>query len=140
MIISAPAFMLACCLQGSVQFSLQIHTKESDLQSSLTTSESSDLLEIPLNYHKFADVFSKSKADTLAPHCKHDLKIELEEGASPPLGTTYSLSPFKLESLCTFLNEHLTMGFVPPHPLMLPQFSLSTRRMGPSVFASTSKD
>ena len=30
-IIGAPTFALACCLQGSVQFSLQICTKESDL-------------------------------------------------------------------------------------------------------------
>ena len=48
----------------------------------------------------------------LAPHCEHDLKIELEEGASPPLGTTYSLSPSELEFLHTFLNEHLAMGFI----------------------------
>ena len=112
MIISTPTFVLACHLQDSVQFSLQIHTKESDLQSSSTTSESSDLSGTPLDYHEFANVFSKSKANMLALHRKHDLKIELEEGASPPLGTTYS--PSKLESLRTFLNEHLTMGFIHP--------------------------
>ena len=139
-IISAPTFALACRLQGSVQFSLQIHIKESDLQSSSTTSKSSDLSGIPSDYHKFADVFSKSKANTLAPHHEHDLKIELKEGASPPLGTTYSLSYL---SLSPFVPSSMSISlwdlFVPPCLLMLPQFSLSTRRMVPSVFALTSE-
>ena len=115
-IISAPAFALACRLEGSVQFSLQIRSQESDLCSAFITSESesSELSEVPPDYHDFADVFSKSKADMLAPHCAHDLKIDLEEGASPPIGTTYSLFPFELESLRTFLDEHLAMGFIRP--------------------------
>ena len=95
-IISAPAFALACHLEGSIQFSLQIHPQESDLCSASTTSDNSDLSRIPADYHNFADVFSKSKADTLAPYREHDLKIDLEEGASPPIGTTYSLSSSKL--------------------------------------------
>jgi hypothetical protein len=112
MIISAPAFALACHLQGSVQFSLQICPKESDLRSAATTSDPSEISGIPPEYHKFTNVFSKSKADTLAPHRGHDLKIKLEEGASPPIRTTYSLSPSELESLQTFLDEHLAMGFI----------------------------
>ena len=114
-IISAPAFALACHLEGSVQFSLQIHPQESDLRSASITSksESSELSGVALDYHNFADVFSKSKADMLAPHREHDLKIDLE-GASPPIGTTYSLFPSELESLQTFLDEHLTMGFICP--------------------------
>ena len=101
MIISAPAFALVCHLKGSIQFSLQICPQESDLRSASITfeSESSELSGVPPDYHDFADVFSKSKAGTLALHCEHDLEINLEEGASPPIGTTYSLSSFKLESL-----------------------------------------
>ena len=34
-------------------------------------------------YHKFADVFSKAKADTLALYQPYDLKINLEEGSKP---------------------------------------------------------
>ena len=90
-IISAPAFALACHLEGSVQFSLQIRPQESDLRSASITSESesSELSGVPPDYHDFADVFSKSKADTLAPHREHDPKIDLEEEASPPIGTTF---------------------------------------------------
>ena len=86
----------------------------SPLRFYYSKSKSSELSGVPPDYHDFADVFSKSKADMLAPHHEHDLKIDLEEGASPPIGTTYSLSPSKLESLWTFLDEHLTMGFIRP--------------------------
>ena len=93
---------------------MQLHPRESDLHSTSTTSVPTDLSGVPLEYYNFADVFRKSKASILAPHCKHNLKIKLEEGASPPLGTTYSLSPSKLESLWMFLDEHLVMGFIRP--------------------------
>ena len=43
-----------------------------------------NLDRVPKEYHDFADIFSKSKASILANHCPYDLKITLEEGASPP--------------------------------------------------------
>ena len=121
-IISASAFVLACCLQGSVQFNLQLCSAESDLHFASTTSDDSDLSRIPPDYHEFTDVFSKANADILALHREHNLKIDLEEGASPPIGTTYPLSPFELEFLWTFLDEHLTMGFI--HPSFLAHTAL----------------
>src|SRR5207245_2750256 len=48
----------------------------------------------------------------LPPHRDFDLKIDLEEGASPPLSTIYSLSPSELESLRTFIDEHISYGFI----------------------------
>ena len=54
---------------------------------------------VPKVYHNFADVFSKTRANTLAPHRPYDLKINLEEGTSPPLGPIYSLSVSELQSL-----------------------------------------
>ncbi|KAG6329096.1 hypothetical protein ID866_9993 [Astraeus odoratus] len=53
-----------------------------------------------------------AKAMELPPHRDFDLKIDLEEGASPPLGTIYSLSPSELEALRTFLDKHLSYGFI----------------------------
>ena len=93
---------------------MQLHPQESDLRSASTIPESTDLSRVPLDYHNFADVFSKSKADMLAPYREHDLKINLEDGASPPLGATYSLSSSKLSSLHEFLDKHLAMGFIHP--------------------------
>ena len=65
------------------------------------TSEILDSIKqhIPEHYHDFIDVFSKVNADTLAPHRSYDLKINLEDGTSPPLGPIYSLSVSKLQLL-----------------------------------------
>ena len=73
-----------------------------------------DLSAIPLEYHDYIDIFSKMKASELPPHRKYDLKIDLEEGTSPPLGTIYSLSLVELEALWTFINESLCTGFIQP--------------------------
>ena len=73
-----------------------------------------DLSSIPSEYHDYADVFSKSKANTLPPHRPYDLKINLEKGTSPPLGPIYSLSPAELAALHKFINEHLKSGFIHP--------------------------
>ena len=71
---------------------MQLCPQESDLCSASTIPEPTDLSRVPPDCHNFADVFSKSKADMLAPHCEHNLKINLEDSASPPLRATYSLS------------------------------------------------
>ena len=47
---------------------------------------------VPLDYHNFTDVFSKTHTCTLASHRPYDLKTELEEGTSPPFSLIYSLS------------------------------------------------
>ena len=73
-----------------------------------------DLSHIPDDYQDFADVFSKQKADTLAPHHPYNLKIDLEEGTSSPVGAMYSLSQSKLCMLREFINEHLWIGFIWP--------------------------
>ena len=44
-------------------------------------AEASDLSNVLPEYHKFANVFSKTKAEVLAPHYSYNLKINLEEGA-----------------------------------------------------------
>ena len=79
---------------------------------STTISEKIDLSSIPEEYHKYADVFSKSKAETLAPHRPYDLWIDLEKDSHPPVGTIYSLSKFEQEALKEFIDENLTNGFI----------------------------
>ena len=78
------------------------------------TEHSVDLSCIPEEYHKFAYVFSKAKADTLAPDWPYNLKINLEEGSTPLFGLIYSMSPSKLQSLQEFFDEHLNIGFIRP--------------------------
>ena len=55
-----------------------------------------DMGSIPANYHEFRDVFSKTYADSLPE--LYTLKIELEEGATPPFGPIYLLSLYELQT------------------------------------------
>ena len=73
-----------------------------------------DLSTVPNIYHDFTYVFSKANTSSLPPHCDFDLKIELEEGASPPPGRLYLLSLFKLDALRKFIDENLSTGFICP--------------------------
>jgi len=109
-IISAPALLRASRLSGSKTFSLQFR---STIQAKSTTiSEKINLSTIPEEYHEYADVFSKSKAEILTPHCPYDLRINLEKDSHSPVGTIYSLSKFEQEALKEFINENLTNGFI----------------------------
>ena len=73
-----------------------------------------DLSNVPSEYHEFADVFSKTKAEVLPPHRSYDLKINLEEGAQPLVGPIYSLSVSEQEALKEFIEENLNTGFIRP--------------------------
>jgi len=109
-IISAPALLRASWLLGSKIFTLQF---SSTVQAKSTTiSKKIDLSSIPEEYHEYADVFSKSKAEILAPHCPYDLRIDLEKDSHPPVETIYSLSKFEQETLKEFIDENLTNRFI----------------------------
>jgi hypothetical protein len=112
-LINAVAFARAAKLPGSQTFQVFL-SDTGEIQEPPPIDDSVDFGAIPKEYHEFADVFSKTKADTLAEHRPYDLKINLEEGASPPIGTIYPLSQTELEALRGFLDEHLNMGFIRP--------------------------
>jgi len=98
-------------LPGSHNFELCLHS--SDIQAnSAKLAETSDLSNVPSEYHEFANVFSKTKAETLSSHRHYDLKINLEEGAQPPVGLIYSLSVSEQEALKEFIEENLNTGFI----------------------------
>jgi len=113
-LINAAAFMRACSLEGSTKYQLQLHPADSAKIWPSSTSTLLDLDIVPPEYRNYADVFSKAKASELPPHRDYDLKIKLEEGTSPPLGTLYSLSLVELSALQTFINENLNTGFIHP--------------------------
>jgi len=53
-----------------------------DIQAnSVKLVETPDLSNVPSEYHKFTNVFSKIKAEVLSSHYPYDLKINLEENA-----------------------------------------------------------
>ena len=73
-----------------------------------------DMSNVPLEYHEFRDMFSKSRTNTLPTHQPYNLKIKLEDGAIPPFGPIYSLSPHELQTLREFIDEHLANGLICP--------------------------
>jgi len=110
--IGAAAFMRACKLPGSQSYRVQLTNPSVSGQAASVSEETPDLSQIPEEYHDFADVFSKAKAFTLPPHRPYDLKIDLDEGASPPIVPMYPLSQIELQTLREFIDEHLCSGFI----------------------------
>src|ERR1700726_2685002 len=94
--VNAAAFARACRLRGSQTFGMTLSSEMARATSAsynaLDTTQQ-DLLSVPEEYRGYSDIFSKKKADTLAPHRPYDLKINLVEGTEPPPGAVYSLSP-----------------------------------------------
>ena len=99
-LVNAAAYLRASSLPGSQEFSLCL-TQEGISARTATTSDSPpvDLSNVLKEYHEFVDVFDRIKAHTLASHRPYDLKINLEEGYTPPLGQVYSLSQTELKAL-----------------------------------------
>ena len=113
-LINTAAFKQACKIKGSVTFQLNIAPSNVKGCTANLNSKSVDMGSVPEAYQDFSDVFSKAKADTLAPHRPYDLKIALEDSATPPQPPIYSLSNSKLGTLWEFIDEHLNISFIWP--------------------------
>ena len=112
-IIGTAVFLYILKLLGSHNFELCLCSL--DIQANSTKLiEAPDISNVPSEYHKFVNVFSKTKAETLLPHHPYDFKINLEEGTQPPVGPIYSLLASKQEALKKFIKENLNMGFIQP--------------------------
>jgi len=112
-IIGAAVFLHASKLLGSHNFELCL--RPSDIQANSTKlAETPNLSNVPSEYHEFANVFSKTKAEILPPHHPYDLKINLKEGTQLLVGPIYSLSVSEQESLKEFIEENLNMDFIQP--------------------------
>ena len=109
-LVNAAAFARASKLADVQIFKLFIAT--ATLANSKPTLV--NMSNVPAKYHDFKDVFNEAHADTLPAHQPYDLRIELEEGTTPPFGPIYSLSPYKLQTLREFIDEHLGYGCIRP--------------------------
>ncbi|KIK12714.1 hypothetical protein PISMIDRAFT_18538 [Pisolithus microcarpus 441] len=67
-LINTAAYVRACKLDGSIQFSLQVRPQDSPKLQAASVQDTPDLSSVSSDYHNFADMFSKAKASTLAPH------------------------------------------------------------------------
>ena len=110
-IIRAVVFMCISKLLGSSKFQLCLCS--SDIQAnSIQLAKAPDLSNIPSEYHKFANIFSKTNAEVLASHHPYNLKINLEEDTQPLVGPIYSLSASEQEAPKKHIEENLNMGFI----------------------------
>ena len=109
--VNAAAYARLARLPGNTIFTVTVANADS-LTGATASAAAADLSQIPEDYHEFQDVFSKASASTLPPHRSYDLKIDLEEGAEPPIGRMYSLSEKEMLALREFLDENLNNGFV----------------------------
>jgi hypothetical protein len=80
-LVNAVAFAHICKLDDSETFQLRISSNKTT-PISIAPNEMDSILP---KYYNFADVFTKTKAETLAEHQPYDLKIDLEEGSEPLL-------------------------------------------------------
>ena len=109
------AYARFACLPGSTVFTVTLSTSDSNTVSSFSAkADPIDLSDILEEYHKFQDVFSKTKATNLAPHCPYDLKIDLDKDAQLLLRRMYPRVEIELQALRTFLNKNLRMNFIRP--------------------------
>jgi hypothetical protein len=67
---------------------------------------------IPTKYSEFVEVFSKTKAETLAPHRPIDHAIHIEPGSQLPYGRIYNLSEVELRTLKAYIETNLANGFI----------------------------
>ena len=67
---------------------------------------------IPIKYSEFVEVFSKAKADTLAPHRSIDHAIDLEPGCKIPYGWIYNISEVELKMLKAYIETNRGHGFI----------------------------
>jgi len=71
-IISTTAFLHTLKLPDSNNFKPYLYSLDIQINSA-KLAEAPDLSNVPSKYHKFANVFSKTKAKVLAPHHSYNL-------------------------------------------------------------------
>ena len=114
-VLSSDEFLKAVKTDRSPCYSLVVADNGAYGRTTSTASASPEDLEyLPKKYHDFADVFSKQQACKLAQHRPIDLRLDTEDGATPPLGPIYSLSPVELATLREYIDDLLSMGFIRP--------------------------
>ena len=112
-IIGATVFLYISKLLGSSNFELYLCF--SDIQTNSTKlAEAPDLSNVFSKYHKFTDIFSKTKAKVFASYHPYNLQINLEEGTQPLFGPIYSFLTSEQEAFKEFIEENLNIGFIQP--------------------------
>lgn len=79
-----------------------------------TQPESSDLSNVPKEYHNLAPVFSKQEALSLPSHWPYDCAINLQPGAPLPNSRLYNLSQPESNAMEKYIQDSLAAGIIWP--------------------------
>jgi len=82
--------------------------------SKRTMNNTVNLSTVPAEYHKFADIFSKTKAKTLASYYPYNLQIKLENREKLSGRTICLSTTTKQEVLKKFISENLNTRSIYP--------------------------
>jgi len=99
-------------MSGSTTFYLTLHSTNLIRKVVKITNNPVDLSTVPTEYYKFADIFSKAKAKTLALYYLYNLQFKLEDGEKLPIRTIYLLLTTEQEALKEFISENLNTRFI----------------------------
>jgi Retroviral aspartyl protease len=69
---------------------------------------------VPVEYHKYLDIFSEEKAHCFPESRPWNHKIKMKEGFEPKLFKNYNLTPAEKIELDKFLKENLEKGYILP--------------------------
>uniref|UniRef100_A0A3P8NIY2 Gypsy retrotransposon integrase-like protein 1 n=2 Tax=Astatotilapia calliptera TaxID=8154 RepID=A0A3P8NIY2_ASTCA len=73
-----------------------------------------DLTGVPMEYHDFKEIFSKSRAQALPPHRQYDCAIDLLPGAPLPSSRLYNISKPERVAMEEYIRESLAAGIIRP--------------------------
>lgn len=88
---------------------------------------------VPAEYHKYGDVFSKTKSERMPARKPYDHAIEFENGMTLPRpAKLYSLSPEERNSLDQWIQEHEGKGYIrkSKSPIAAPVFFVKKKDGG----------
>ena len=99
-------------MSESTTFYLTLHPTNLISRAVRITNNPVDLSAVLTECYKFADIFSKAKAGTLALYYPYNLQIKLEDGEKLPIRTIYLLLTTEQKALKKFISENLNTGFI----------------------------
>jgi hypothetical protein len=87
-------------------------TTELAIKENSKKTDKTDKQLVPVEYHKYLDIFSEEKAHHFPESRPWDYKIEMKEGFKPKSFKNYNLTLAERIKLDKFLKENLEKGYI----------------------------
>jgi Reverse transcriptase (RNA-dependent DNA polymerase) len=94
-------------------------TMELAIEENSKKQDKTDKQLVPVEYHKYLDIFSEEKAHHFSESRPWDHKIEMKEDFEPKSFKNYNLTPAEQLELDKFLKENLKKGYIWPSQLLM---------------------